>query len=92
MELEGDIVTGLFLPEIPGVKMRCFSISADDVEQFRRTTRQRNLDKLAKEFCKISPTEDNIKAVILFASSEHIDGVEYSNDAKQILKTFVSRR
>lgn len=89
LEMEGNFVSGLFLPEIPGARIKFFHVSRDGLMQFRATTRHRNRDKLAREFCKISPNEENIKCIILFANQVLGEG---SEDAKRIFKSFLSQR
>lgn len=92
LELEGGIITGIFLPEIPDVKMKCFFINRKDIIRFRKTSRRSNMRKLARELCRISSNERNLKCVIMFWNRLNGALNPVQNDVKRILKALLPER
>ncbi|XP_012253591.1 F-box only protein 22-like [Athalia rosae] len=88
IEKSGNVVCGLFLPEIPGVKIRLFSMDMTDIKNFRTDTTQKIRDKSARELCGISPDEDNIKCIMFFLNQNEDDIVANMLNIKHILKSF----
>ncbi|XP_046418127.1 F-box only protein 22-like [Neodiprion virginianus] len=59
-------LSSIFFPEIPDVKIKYFHTTKLDYLKFDSTQNPKSSNKLARELCKISPKEENIKCIIMF--------------------------
>ncbi|XP_046738178.1 F-box only protein 22-like [Diprion similis] len=85
-------LSSIFFPEIPDVKIKYFHTTKLDPLKFDPMQNPKSREKLARELCKISPKEKNIKCIIMFLGgmARNIFAHPDPDNIEQIIKSILS--